>query len=598
MPDMQEIVRPTSSSEWLARAEGEITFRILGPLAVHSGGTAVALPGNRQRALLAFLLLHANERVTNEVLLEAVWGSDAGGSMKRLQVAVMRLRKALEPLGPETLRTVTGGYQLAVGAGELDAEVFVCLVREGTAAFEGGDPELGLRLLRAADGLWRGETLADFAFETFAQDAIRRVDEQRLAAIETRIDCELALDRHAKLIPELEGLVATHPTRDRFAARLMLALYRCGRQVDALEVYRSTRTRLASELGLEPAPELQQLEGRILNHDPLLDPPAALPAELEHARRGRARRPVGRVPLAAGALGAGARGRRPRRVVVRAARDGKDTPRRRARRRRTRRARDGPLRVGQTGTQRALVSAIGSARSASRPTLLVIEDVDAALADEVAAQHAAWADVPVLTVMTAEDPRLVGYPEVLALAPLEREAIGAIAAGHAPHGIEPPVDWLLNASGGVPALVHELAGQWARREAARRVSISARKTAAGRAALRSIESELAEQLAELQATSDRATRAGDAEGRDLPVQGAGLVRRRRRAVLLRPRAAGRASWWRGSSARRCSASSGRRQRQVLRRAGGPAARAGRAACCPAASTGAGRHPPGRAPLRS
>jgi DNA-binding SARP family transcriptional activator len=285
MPDMQEIVRPTSSSEWLARAEGEITFRILGPLAVHSGGTAVALPGNRQRALLAFLLLHANEGVTNEVLLEAVWGSDAGGSMKRLQVAVMRLRKALEPLGPETLRTVTGGYQLAVGAGELDAEVFVCLVREGSAAFEGGDPELGLRLLRAADGLWRGETLADFAFETFAQDAIRRVDEQRLAAIETRIDCELALDRHAKLIPELEGLVATHPTRDRFAARLMLALYRCGRQVDALEVYRSTRTRLASELGLEPGPELQQLEGRILNHDPLLDPPAALPAELDHARR-------------------------------------------------------------------------------------------------------------------------------------------------------------------------------------------------------------------------------------------------------------------------------------------------------------------------
>ena len=106
-------------------------------------------------------MLHANERVTNEVLLEAVWGSDAGGSMKRLQVAVMRLRKALEPLGPETLRTVTGGYQLAVGAGELDAEVFVCLVREGTAAFEGDDPELGLRLLRAADGLWRGETLAD-----------------------------------------------------------------------------------------------------------------------------------------------------------------------------------------------------------------------------------------------------------------------------------------------------------------------------------------------------------------------------------------------------------------------------------------------------
>ncbi len=501
MSDMREIVQPTSGP---AALDGAPAFCILGPLTVRCGDTSLDLGGQRQRALLAFLLLHANEQVTNEVLVDALWSDGAARSVRTLHVAVSRLRKALEPLGPGVLDTVNGRYVLNVADGQLDCERFAASVNEGRECYQSGDPERGARLLRSADALWRGGALDDVRTEDFAQEAIRRLDEQRLAAIETRIDCELALDRHAALIGELEGLVAANPTHDRLVGQLMLALYRCGRQVDALEVYRDARTRLTTELGLAPGVELQQLHTRILNHDPLLAP--SLPAELDHARGDalfgrraelewllerweRARAGAGLAVLLSGPRGAG----KTRLAAELAAM-----------------ARDGHAAVRYAsvrgGRSQRFVDALRAAQGATRPTLFVVDDADGAIADEVFALHEAWASVPVLTIVLVQDPRLLGQPDVLALEPLERDAVGRIATGYAPDDVKPPVDWLLQASGGVPSRVHELAGQWARREAARHVDISAQRTAEGRSALHALESELADQLATLQSTTDRTAR--------------------------------------------------------------------------------------------
>ena len=195
------------------------------------------------------------------------------GAAKRLQMGVFRLRKALAPLdgqdGPR-LRTVSGGYLLSVGSGELDAEVFAERVRDGRRALEDGDPTRASELLAEALGLWRGPPLAEVAFEDFAQGEIRRLEELRLIALETRIDADLQLGRHAELIPELEGLLAEQPTRERLAGQLMTALYRTGRQADALEVHQRTRTHLAEQLGLEPGPVLKALQAQILEHAPAL----------------------------------------------------------------------------------------------------------------------------------------------------------------------------------------------------------------------------------------------------------------------------------------------------------------------------------------
>src|SRR4051812_21997429 len=218
-----------------------ITFRLLGALAVSTGGRELPLAGPAQKALLAFLLLNPNRPLSHDAVADALWGEQAGYSVKRLQMAVTRLRKALRPLGDDIVRTVTGGYLLAVEPGALDTEVFEQCVREGRAALDAADPARATEILRAADALWRGPALADVAFEAFAQDAIRRLDELRLGALEARVEADLALGRHAELVGELEPLVAAHPTRDRFCAQLMLALYRCGRQVEALEVYRRAR---------------------------------------------------------------------------------------------------------------------------------------------------------------------------------------------------------------------------------------------------------------------------------------------------------------------------------------------------------------------
>jgi predicted ATPase/DNA-binding SARP family transcriptional activator len=245
----------------------------MGPVEARADDRPVSLGGGRQLKLLAFLLLHANRAVSADTLIDAVWGPERDGAMKRLQVAVARLRKALEPLESEdggVLRTVSGGYLLSVRAGELDADVFAETVRDGRRALEENDPIRASELLAAALALWRGPPLAEVAFEDFAQAEIRRLEELRLSALETRIDAHLQLGLHGELIGELEAVLAEQPTRERLAGQLMTALYRCGRQADALEVYQRTRTHLAEELGLEPGPGLKTIQEQVLSHNPAL----------------------------------------------------------------------------------------------------------------------------------------------------------------------------------------------------------------------------------------------------------------------------------------------------------------------------------------
>lgn len=248
-------------------------FRILGPLAVVAeNGSGLPLRGRTQRALLGILLLHRNDVVAVDRLVEELWGSSPPDTALRIvRNAVSQLRKLL-PV--DRLETRAPGYLLRVEPGELDAERFEQLVEAGREAAREGDPARAASTLREAVGLWRGVALADFVYEPFAETAIGRLEELRLTAIEDRIDADIALGRSADVVSELEELVARHPLRERPRGHLMLALYRAGRQAEALDVYQQTRRLLDEELGIEPSTELQRLERAILMHEPELEGPA------------------------------------------------------------------------------------------------------------------------------------------------------------------------------------------------------------------------------------------------------------------------------------------------------------------------------------
>src|SRR5689334_13419016 len=247
-------------------------FRILGPLEVRTEHGVVPLGGRKPRAVLAVLLLHANEPVSADRLATALWGEQASaGAIKAVQVNVSRLRKALSD--GEIVTTSDAGYSVRVAPGELDAERFERLVQDGRRTLAAGRPEQAAAVLREAAALWRGPPLADLAFEPFAPTEIARLEEEQLAALETRVEADAAAGRHAELVPELRRLVAEHPTRERLAAALMLALYRCGRQAEALDAYRNARRTLAEEVGIEPGPELRALQDAILHQDPALARP-------------------------------------------------------------------------------------------------------------------------------------------------------------------------------------------------------------------------------------------------------------------------------------------------------------------------------------
>jgi DNA-binding SARP family transcriptional activator len=250
-------------------------YRILGPFEAFDDGRRISLGGVRQRAVLAFLLLHGNETVTRDVIVDELWGENPPPTaVKVLQNCVSALRKELRG-GADTLRTVGGAYALRVAPDELDRDRFESLLAEGRAALSAGDCADAAERLRNALALWRGSPLSDFAYERFAQEEINRLEELHLAAVEERIDADLGVGRHVEVVPELEALVARHKLRERLHGQLMLALYRSGRQAEALEAYHAARRTLQAELGIEPGRSLHELERAILSQDPTLDPPTA-----------------------------------------------------------------------------------------------------------------------------------------------------------------------------------------------------------------------------------------------------------------------------------------------------------------------------------
>jgi len=259
-------------------------FRILGPLEARERGRQIQLGAAKQRSLLGVLLLHANEAVSSDRLVDELWGErPPARALKLVQGHVSALRKLL---GTDRILTQRPGYLIRIEAGELDLNEFERL----TAQARRERPEVAADLLRQALQLWRGRALGDLRLEGFAVREAERLDELRLAAQLERVEADLALGRHAELVGELEALVEEHPLQERSRGELMLALYRAGRQAEALAVYRETRKLLSDELGLEPSEELRRLERRILSHDPELDlrrpkepappPPPEAPAQV------------------------------------------------------------------------------------------------------------------------------------------------------------------------------------------------------------------------------------------------------------------------------------------------------------------------------
>jgi DNA-binding SARP family transcriptional activator len=258
-----------------------LEFRVLGPLEALVRGTPTRLGGPRQRALLAILLVHANEVVPVARLVDEVWGDDPPVTAQNvLQTYVSQLRKAL---GRDTIATRGRGYLVAVADGALDLRVFERRASAGARALADERYDAAAAEFRAALALWRGPALSDLADEPCARTIGARLDELRVVALERAIDADLACGRDVELLAELDELVARHPLHERFRAQQMLALYRCGRQADALEAFQTARRTLVAELGIEPAAALRDLQRAILAQDPALAPsrgPAAAGAPI------------------------------------------------------------------------------------------------------------------------------------------------------------------------------------------------------------------------------------------------------------------------------------------------------------------------------
>jgi predicted ATPase/DNA-binding SARP family transcriptional activator len=253
----------------------QLEYRVLGPVQVLADGEPLLLGGTQQRALLAILVLNANRAVSTDQLIEWLWPrKPPGRPQTAVQGYISGLRKAL---GRDVIETVGGGYVLRASPDRLDLELFERLLSEAHAQLVAADPGCAAETCRRALQLWRGRPLADFSYEAFAQQAIARLEELRLACFEERIEADLACGRHAELVAELEALAGEYPLRERLRSQLLLALYRSGRQADALAAYQEGRRLLVDDLGIEPGPGLQEVHRSILNQDPSL----ALPARVD-----------------------------------------------------------------------------------------------------------------------------------------------------------------------------------------------------------------------------------------------------------------------------------------------------------------------------
>ena len=489
-----------------------LDFRLLGPLEVlGDGGRALSIGSGRQRALLALLVLRANELVASDRLVEELWGeSPPPTAHKMLQNQVSSLRRALGRNG--RLETQGSAYRLNVHPGELDVDRFEELVAQGRAEME-SDPDGAAEKLRQALDLWRGPPLSDLAYEPFTQTEIARLEERRWAAFEARVAAELALGRHADLVSELEAAVAEQPLREHLHGQLMLALYRCGRQAEALEAYRTARRTLVEEIGVEPGAELRVLHDAILAQDPGLDAPAGqeeFPAALDGGSpllAGRDRELAELIALLAEAcegrggvvLVSGPRGIGKTRLAAELARE---SVRRRM-----------AVRYAGAGTDPGdALAAIVRAEESERPTLLILDDADDAgrdVLDRAAALGRGSSGRRLLVLVLharPEPPSAFGAmaERSLELRPLGEEAIAGIAHLYLPAGAgPPPIEELATESGGVPLAVHRAAERWARAQASRVAGASADRAAIERGELRAAEADLSGDLLALRTLDER-----------------------------------------------------------------------------------------------
>jgi WD40 repeat protein/DNA-binding SARP family transcriptional activator len=495
-------------------------IRVLGHVEASVDDRPLSLGGSKQRAVLAMLALDANRSVSADRLIDGLWGDDAPHSApKMVQNYIWRLRRILDEDGGAEIVTHGRGYELRIDPDAVDVRRLERLVSEAGRAAEAGRPP---DAARDAVALFRGEPLADLSVEPFAAAEIRRLEDLRMTATELAIDADLAAGRHREMVGRIETLLAQAPLRERLHAQRMLALYRCGRQAEALEAFRDARSTLVDEVGIEPGPELRGLHDAILRQDPSLDvlpAPAEFPAELDIAtappvtgREGELRRLRTSWQRAAGGTGAlvtvvGAYGMGKTRLAAELAADVH---------------RDGATVLYATGTgaPEAALAAITRTRDAKRPALLVLDDADRAPRDV----HAALAELarvvdslPALVLATGVQPaaldRLAPRDRVV-LAPLDAEAVRLVAGFYAPAGgSEAPVEALLATSDGVARRVHQAASEWARQEATRRVDDVAGRAAAGRSRARALEAELAGTVVDLQSARERA-RLASGGGRD------------------------------------------------------------------------------------
>jgi DNA-binding SARP family transcriptional activator/class 3 adenylate cyclase/WD40 repeat protein/energy-coupling factor transporter ATP-binding protein EcfA2 len=551
--------------------EHRLAFRVLGPLEVLDGDRRVDIGGPKERLVLALLLARVNSPVSVDALMDAVWGDRPPRTAERtVHAYVARVRRTLEPRRPRgepstVLETVGRGYQLRLDATQLDAARFAQLAKRGSGQLVSGD-DAAASTLRQALGLWRGDAFGEFREVEACVAEARRLEELRLGLVEGRVDADLAAGQSSELVGEIEALLRDEPFRERLWGQLMLALYRSGRQRDALDAYQRARGLLADELGIEPGPELRRLEAAVLAQDPSLDVlrpvpaptvPGGLPAPL--AAVGPAF--LGREPEVAwlgvawadavdgqGGLVSvlGPEGIGKTRLVAELARDVHDDGAAVLYGRCDHAHRGSRALLGQAlqsagsslghldgGTDDAGDIAEAVARqlptwSQGRPVLVVLDDLHLADAEtlEVVADLAGWCRAaPMLVVATfrsdAAHPGPTGPPDSkasqLALGPLPSDAVGHICELYAtePWSAE-DIDRLCELTGGVPLLVHEQASEWARERAGRRMAEATDRAAASRRRLLTSRGEVADGVEGIQRLLEQ--RRAQLAGREAQLQ--------------------------------------------------------------------------------
>jgi DNA-binding SARP family transcriptional activator len=494
-----------------------VEIRVLGRVDALVDGRALPLGGSKQRAVLAMLALRANRTVSAEELIDGLWGEDPPASAaKNLQLYVSQLRKALDGGGAgASIATHGRGYELRLPEDAVDATRFERLVEQ--AAREPISAAGANGAASAALQLWRGAPLADVASEPFAAAEIGRFEELHLRAIELAIDAELAAGRHDEVIARLEELIAEEPLRERLHAQRMLALYRAGRQADALDAYRRARETLIEEIGVEPGPELQRLQAAVLAQDPSLDAPppiVELPVQLEGGspllagrdrelswlRRRWEKASGGRVVCA---LVWGPAGIGKTRLVAELAAEVQG-------------AGGAVLYAGGGQATEAALATVAEAGQGHRPKLLVLDYADdspPAVLEAAAGLAREPGERPLLICVLHHDehgpPAFAallrsGAAQRLRLDPLGEDATAEIGALYAPaEGVVMPLRTLIAESERVPLRIHRAAGEWARAEAAERLAATAGNAADDRTGLRAAQAAIAGGVVDLQTATER-----------------------------------------------------------------------------------------------